>query len=95
MEMLGLDPKWARPEWLMVSVLPVPPPHVRPSVEAGGAAQSEDDLTHVLTTIVKNNLMLENCVQKGQCCEKGLKRLASPHLSCTLCAALYWIMLVY
>jgi DNA-directed RNA polymerase II subunit RPB1 len=34
---LGLDPKWARPEWFIVSVLPVPPPHVRPAVEMEGS----------------------------------------------------------
>lgn len=62
---LGLDPTWARPEWLVVTVLPVPPPHVRPSV-VEGTARSEDDLTHLLTTIVKDNNMLESCIQKGE-----------------------------
>lgn len=62
---LGLNPKWARPEWLIVSVLPVPPPHVRPSVEMDGK-RAEDDLTHVLSTIIKNNMTLENCIEKGE-----------------------------
>ncbi|CAM9294553.1 unnamed protein product [Ectocarpus fasciculatus] len=62
---LGLDPRWARPEWLIVSVLPVPPPHVRPSVEMDGK-RAEDDLTHVLSTIIKNNITLENCIAKGE-----------------------------
>ena len=65
-KLLGLDPKWSRPEWLLVSVLPVPPPHVRPAVEVDGASQSEDDLTHLLTTIVKDNMTLENCIAKGE-----------------------------
>ena len=29
---LGFNPKSARPEWMLLTVLPVPPPHVRPSV---------------------------------------------------------------
>ena len=62
---LGLNPMYARPEWLLVSVLPVPPPHVRPSVEQDGK-RAEDDLTHVLSSIIKNNITLENCIAKGE-----------------------------
>mmetsp|Transcript_5565 Transcript_5565/g.8472 ORF Transcript_5565/g.8472 Transcript_5565/m.8472 type:complete len:1747 (-) Transcript_5565:289-5529(-) len=62
---LGLDPQWARPEWLIVTVLPVPPPHVRPFVRAG-TKSNEDDLTHLLTTIIKDNLTLENKIQNGE-----------------------------
>jgi DNA-directed RNA polymerase II subunit RPB1 len=58
---LGLDPEWARPEWFLVSVLPVPPPHVRPAVVQDGAT-SEDDLTHQLLNIVKANLALEHSI---------------------------------
>lgn len=32
MEMMGFNPKWNRPEWMICSVLPVPPPAVRPSI---------------------------------------------------------------
>ena len=62
---LGLDPKWSRPEWLILTVLPVPPPHVRPPVEMDGVF-SEDDLTHQLIQIVKTNLTMENALQKGE-----------------------------
>lgn len=55
---LGFDPKWARPEWMLVSVLPVPPPHVRPTV-IEGTTTSEDDLTFQLMNILKANLTLE------------------------------------
>ena len=30
---MGFDPSWCRPEWLICSVLPVPPPAVGPSVK--------------------------------------------------------------
>jgi DNA-directed RNA polymerase subunit A' len=33
LEVLGIDPKYARPEWTILEVLPVPPPHVRPSIQ--------------------------------------------------------------
>lgn len=61
---LGFDPKFARPEWMLVSVLPVPPPHVRPTVMQGDM-QSEDDLTFQLVNIVKANLILEDAIMRG------------------------------
>jgi len=64
-KLLGLDARWCRPEWLLVSVLPVPPPPVRPSVEFNGAT-SADDLTHQLANIVKSNIFLENSIEKGE-----------------------------
>ncbi|TMW63060.1 hypothetical protein Poli38472_005678 [Pythium oligandrum] len=63
---LGLDPRWARPDWLILTLMPVPPPHVRPSVALDGMARGEDDLTHNLASIVKANLALLNCVRKGE-----------------------------
>jgi DNA-directed RNA polymerase II subunit RPB1 len=63
---LGLHPRWSRPEWLLVTVMPVPPPHVRPAVALDGLSKGEDDLTHKLADIVKANSALTNCVQKGE-----------------------------
>ena len=36
---LGMDPKFARPEWMIVTVLPVPPLAVRPAVVMQGSAR--------------------------------------------------------
>ena len=33
---LGFHPTYARPDWMLLTVLPVPPPPVRPSVVMGG-----------------------------------------------------------
>lgn len=33
---LGFDPKWSRPDWMVLTVFPVPPPAVRPSVMMDG-----------------------------------------------------------
>ncbi len=66
-KILGLDITWARPEWLCISVLPVPPLHVRPSVVMGGGAlSSEDDLTHQLVNVIKSNIALKNAIVHGE-----------------------------
>ena len=40
-------------------VLPVPPPHVRPSISMDASLRSQDDLTHKLSEIVKTNNLLK------------------------------------
>lgn len=65
MKALGLDITHARPEWFLVQVLPVPPLHVRPSVQAGGAT-SEDDLTHQLVNVIKSNIALSTAITNGE-----------------------------
>ncbi|GJU14127.1 DNA-directed RNA polymerase II subunit 1 [Tanacetum coccineum] len=53
--LLGLDPKYARPDWMILQVLPIPPPPVRPSVMMDTSTRCEDDLTHQLATIIRHN----------------------------------------
>jgi len=55
MEIMGFNPKWNRPEWMICSVLPVPPPAVRPSVVEENGQRRDDDLTHKLIDIIKTN----------------------------------------
>ena len=38
---LGMDPKFARPDWMIVTVLPVPPLPVRPAVVMHGSAKNQ------------------------------------------------------
>lgn len=57
MELLGFNAIWSRPEWLICTILPVPPPAVRPSIIEENGQRREDDLTHKLCDIVKFNLM--------------------------------------
>eukprot|EP00820_Chromera_velia_P016992 Cvel_26433.t1-p1 / transcript=Cvel_26433.t1 / gene=Cvel_26433 / organism=Chromera_velia_CCMP2878 / gene_product=DNA-directed RNA polymerase II subunit rpb1, putative / transcript_product=DNA-directed RNA polymerase II subunit rpb1, putative / location=Cvel_scaffold3139:11384-19037(+) / protein_length=627 / sequence_SO=supercontig / SO=protein_coding / is_pseudo=false len=54
MVLMGFDPNHSRPDSLLIKVLPVPPPAVRPSVKFG-TDRSEDDLTLKLLDIVKVN----------------------------------------
>ena len=64
---LGLDPHYSRPEWFVVSVLPIPPLAVRPSVsmDGGSAGRSEDDLTHKLVEIVRASNALRRHQEGG------------------------------
>ena len=56
---LGYDPKYARPEWMIITVFPVPPLAVRPSVLMfGGTGRAQDDITHKLADVVKANNQL-------------------------------------
>lgn len=38
---LGLDPKFARPDWMIITVMPVPPLCVRPAVVMFGSARNQ------------------------------------------------------
>lgn len=54
---IGLSNDYARPEWMIITVLPVPPPPVRPSIktDAGDGPAGEDDLTYKLGDIIRAN----------------------------------------
>lgn len=43
-QLLGLNPKYARPDWMILQVLPIPPPPVRPSVMMDTSSRSEASL---------------------------------------------------
>uniref|UniRef100_A0A0D9XW28 DNA-directed RNA polymerase subunit n=1 Tax=Leersia perrieri TaxID=77586 RepID=A0A0D9XW28_9ORYZ len=49
--LLGLNPKFARPEWMILQVLPIPPP--------------PDDLTHQLASIIRHNENLRRQERNG------------------------------
>ncbi len=52
---LGINPVVARPEWTVLTVLPVPPVTMRPSIILENGQRSEDDLTHKLVDIIRIN----------------------------------------
>jgi DNA-directed RNA polymerase beta' subunit len=62
---LGLDPRYARPDWMMITVMPVPPPHVRPAIEMDSTGRCEDDLTHHLASIIRDNQALRHHMSAG------------------------------
>ena len=45
---LGMDSKFARPDWMILTVLPVPPLPVRPAVVMHGSARNQVGLLGVL-----------------------------------------------
>ncbi|HEV2520449.1 MAG TPA: DNA-directed RNA polymerase subunit A' [Thermoplasmata archaeon] len=55
---MGLNPKFGRPEWMVLTVLPVPPVQVRPSITLESGERSEDDLTHKLVDVLRINQRL-------------------------------------
>jgi DNA-directed RNA polymerase II subunit RPB1 len=57
-DFIGLSRHWCRPDWMICTVLPIPPPQVRPSVVQDNNQRSEDDLTHKLFEIIKNDRTL-------------------------------------
>jgi DNA-directed RNA polymerase II subunit RPB1 len=66
MMILGLNTQYARPEWMIISVLPVPPPPVRPGVAVDGTSmRGEDDLTYKLGDIIRANASVKRCEQEG------------------------------
>ncbi|TMT85335.1 DNA-directed RNA polymerase subunit A' [Haloterrigena sp. H1] len=60
-EVLGINPERSRPEWMILTVLPVPPVTARPSITLDNGQRSEDDLTHKLVDIIRiNQRFMEN-----------------------------------
>ncbi|ELY46821.1 DNA-directed RNA polymerase subunit A' [Natronorubrum tibetense] len=60
-EVLGIDSDRSRPEWMILTVLPVPPVTARPSITLDNGQRSEDDLTHKLVDIIRiNQRFMEN-----------------------------------
>ncbi len=55
---LGLDRNAMRPEWMVLTALPVPPVTVRPSITLESGDRSEDDLTHKLVDVLRINQRL-------------------------------------
>jgi DNA-directed RNA polymerase II subunit RPB1 len=65
---MGMNLDYARPEWLLVTVLPVPPPPVRPSISMDGTGQglrNEDDLTYKLGDIIRANGNVKQAIREG------------------------------
>jgi DNA-directed RNA polymerase subunit A' len=54
-----------RPEWMVLSVIPVLPITTRPSITLESADRSEDDLTHKLVDILRINQRLEENINSG------------------------------
>jgi len=63
LEKIGL--KGGRPDWLILTMVPVPPVIVRPSITLETGDRSEDDLTHKLVDIIRINQRLKENIEIG------------------------------
>lgn len=64
-DLLGLNSQYARPEWFVLTLLPIPPVTIRPSITLESGERSEDDLTHKLGDIVRINQRLFENINAG------------------------------
>ena len=64
-DFMGLNRYWCRPDWMICSVMPIPPPQVRPSVIQDNNQRSEDDLTHKLFEIIQTNNALQDKINNN------------------------------
>ncbi|MDD3985213.1 MAG: DNA-directed RNA polymerase subunit A', partial [Methanobacterium sp.] len=62
---VGINHNIAKPEWMILTVLPVPPVTVRPSITLETGERSEDDLTHKLVDILRINQRLKENMEAG------------------------------
>ncbi len=63
--LLGFDVEYARPEWMVLTVLQIPPVTIRPSITLETGEHSEDDLTHKLGDIIRINQRLFENINAG------------------------------
>jgi len=63
--LLGFEPPHTRPDWMVCTVLPVPPPAVRPSVQSDDGKNSQDDLTFKLGDVLKWSANLREQEENG------------------------------
>lgn len=64
-EIFGLNPIYARPEWMILTVFAIPPVTMRPSITLESGERSEDDLTHKLGDVVRINQRLFENINAG------------------------------
>lgn len=64
-KILGLSTEFSRPESLLIKLLVVAPPAVRPSIELTSSAKAEDDLTHLYKTILSTNFEIKTAKETG------------------------------
>ena len=64
-EIFGLRVPHVRPEWMILTILAVPPVTMRPSITLESGERSEDDLTHKMGDIVRINQRLFENINAG------------------------------
>ncbi|MEM3374543.1 MAG: DNA-directed RNA polymerase subunit A' [Candidatus Woesearchaeota archaeon] len=65
LKLFGYNPSVFRPEWTVLTLLPIPPVTMRPSITLESGERSEDDLTHKLGDVVRINQRLFENINAG------------------------------
>jgi len=65
LRVLGISPENARLEWVIFTVLPIPPVCARPSITLDSGIRSESDLTHKLVDVIRINQRLRENIDAG------------------------------
>ncbi len=65
LEFFGYNPERIKPEWFVLTAMPVPPITIRPSITLESGIKSEDDLTHKLVDIIRINMRLKDNIEAG------------------------------
>ena len=65
LRIFGINPEVARPEWMVLTLLLIPPVPMRPSITLESGERSEDDLTHKMADIVRINQRLFENINAG------------------------------
>ena len=60
---MGINPKWAKPDWMVTDVIPISPPYIRPSVKFDNNQRSEDDITYKYLDIIKADQTLRSKIK--------------------------------
>ncbi|TQD85744.1 hypothetical protein C1H46_028660 [Malus baccata] len=74
---LGFNLTFARSDWMIIQVLPIPPPHVRPFMRADSCRIYQDDLTFQLSRIIR----LNNHLNARKVCSLHGERLLELYIS--------------
>lgn len=64
-KLLEINPEATKPQWMILTVLPIPPVCVRPSITLDSGIRSEDDLTHKLVDVIRINQRLKENIEAG------------------------------
>jgi len=70
--LMGFDPEFSRPAWMIWEVMPIPPPTMRPSVHMENGQSSEDDLTSILNDIIKQSEKLQKLINNPEAKENKI-----------------------
>ena len=69
--LMGYSAQHSRPDWMIWTVMPIPPPTMRPTIKLDNGQSAEDDLTSILNDIIKTNVYLLKSLHKKDKKESG------------------------